>query len=192
MRHARIERTTSETSISLELTLDGTGQASIETGVPFFDHLLGTLTRHSGFDLTLRAAGDLHIDAHHTVEDTGIVLGQAFRQALGDADGIARFASIHLPMDEVLVLAAVDISGRPYVHVDLPFPAEMIGTFPTELVEEILRAFATRAAITLHISLVRGHNSHHIAEAAFKGLGVALGRAVAVVGRGVPSTKGVL
>ncbi len=192
MRRAQVQRTTSETSLTVELALDGSGRASIETGVPFFDHVLGGLVRHSGFDLTVRAAGDLQIDAHHTVEDTGIVLGQAFRQALGDGEGIARFASIHLPMDEALVLVAIDISGRPFLHLDLPFATEMIGAFPTELVEEMLRAFATHAALTLHVSLVRGRNSHHIAEAAFKGLGVVLGRAAAVVGRGVPSTKGVL
>ena len=192
MRRAEVRRATSESRITADLVLDGSGQTSVQTGVAFFDHLLGALARHGGFDLSLRADGDLEVDAHHTVEDACIVLGQAFRQALGTGEGIARFASIYLPMDETLVLAALDVSGRPYLHLDLPFPTDRIGTFPTELVEEALRAFVTHAAVTLHISLVRGRNSHHIAEAAFKGLGVVLGRAVAVVGRGVPSTKGVL
>lgn len=192
MRHARVQRTTAETNVGVDVELDGSGQASIETGIPFFDHLLGALARHSGFDLTVRAAGDLHVDAHHTVEDTGIVLGQALRQALGDGEGIARFASIHLPMDDALVLVALDISGRPYVNCDLTFPTGQVGTFPTDLVEEMLRAFAMNAAVTLHVGQVRGDNSHHIAEAVFKGLGVTLGRATRIVGRGVPSTKGVL
>ncbi len=192
MRHARVQRTTAETNVDVNLELDGSGQASIETGVPFFDHLLGALGRHSGFDLTVRAAGDLHVDAHHTVEDTGIVLGQALRQAVGEGDGIARFASIHVPMDDALVLVAVDISGRPYVDCALTFSTGQIGAFQTDLVEEVLRAVAMHAAITLHVKQVRGHNSHHIAEAVFKGLGVTLGRATRVVGRGVPSTKGVL
>lgn len=192
MRSARVQRTTAETNVGVDLELDGSGQASIETGVPFFDHLLGALARHSGFDLTVRAAGDLHIDAHHTVEDTGIVLGQALRQALGGSEGIARFASIHLPMDGALVLVAVDISGRPYVDCHLTFPTGQVGAFPTDLVAEVLRAFAMNAAVTLHVDQVRGDNSHHIAEAVFKGLGVVLGRATRVVGHGVPSTKGVL
>jgi imidazoleglycerol-phosphate dehydratase len=192
VRHARVQRTTAETNVDVNLELDGSGQASIETGVPFFDHLLGALGRHSGFDLTVRAAGDLHVDAHHTVEDTGIVLGQALRQAVGEGDGIARFASIHVPMDDALVLVAVDISGRPYVDCALTFSTGQIGAFQTDLVEEVLRAVAMHAAITLHVKQVRGHNSHHIAEAVFKGLGVTLGRATRVVGRGVPSTKGVL
>lgn len=192
MRHARVHRTTAETRVDVDLELDGSGQASIETGVPFFDHLLGALARHSGFDLTVRAAGDLHVDAHHTVEDTGIILGQALRQAVGEGDGIARFASLHVPMDDALVLVALDISGRPYVDCALTFSTGQIGTFPTDLVEETLRAFAMHAAVTLHVSQIRGHNSHHIAEAVFKALGVTLGRATRVVGRGVPSTKGVL
>jgi len=192
VRYARVQRTTVETNVNIDLELDGSGQASTETGVPFFDHLLGALARHSGFDLTVRAAGDLHVDAHHTVEDTGIVLGQALRQALGEGEGIARFASIHVPMDDALVLVAVDISGRPYLDCDLAFAIGQIGAFQTDLVEEALRAFAMHAAITLHVKQVRGYNSHHIAEAVFKGLGVTLGRATRIVGRGVPSTKGVL
>ena len=191
-RAAEVSRKTAETRIAAMVVLDGSGRASINTGVPFFDHLVGALTRHSGFDVTLRAGGDLAVDAHHTVEDACIVLGQAFRQALGAGEGIARFASLHLPMDEALVRVALDISGRPYLHCELAFPTDRVGTFPVELVEEALRAFATHAAVTLHVDLVRGRNSHHIAEAAFKGLGVALGRAVAVTAQGVPSTKGVL
>jgi imidazoleglycerol-phosphate dehydratase len=191
-RTAKVSRKTAETQIAATVVLDGSGRASINTGVPFFDHLVGALTRHSGFDVTLRADGDLAVDAHHTVEDACIVLGQAFRQALGAGEGIARFASLHLPMDEALVRVALDISGRPYLHCELAFPTDRVGTFPVELVEEALRAFAMHAAVTLHVDLVRGRNSHHIAEAAFKGLGVALGRAVAVTAQGVPSTKGVL
>jgi len=192
VRRARVQRATAETSVSIELDLDGSGRASIETGVPFFDHLLGALTRHSGFDLTVRASGDLDVDAHHTIEDTGIVLGQAFREAVGDGAGIARFASLHLPMDDALVLVALDVSGRPYLECSLTFSTGQIGAFATDLVEEVLRGFAMHAAVTLHINQVRGRNSHHIAEAVFKGLGVALGRATRVVGSGVPSTKGVL
>ncbi len=191
-RSAAVERSTAETRISAELVLDGSGQAAIDTGVPFFDHLLAAMTRHGGFDLTLRAAGDLAVDAHHTVEDTGIVLGQAIRRALGTGEGIARYASIHLPMDEALVLVAVDVSGRPFLHFDVAFPSDRVGTFPIDLVEETLRAFAMHAGVTLHVRLAHGRNSHHIAEAIFKGLGVVLGRALAVIGRGVPSTKGVL
>lgn len=191
-RAAEVSRRTAETHIAATVLLDGSGRALTATGVPFFDHLLQALARHSGFDITLRADGDLAVDAHHTVEDACIVLGQAFRQALGTGEGIARVASLHLPMDETLVRVALDISGRPYLHCELPFPTDRVGTFPVDLVEEALRAFATHAAVTLHVDLVRGRNSHHIAEAAFKGLGVALGRAVAVTAQGVPSTKGVL
>jgi imidazoleglycerol-phosphate dehydratase len=191
-RTAEVTRRTAETQIAATVTLDGTGRALTATGVPFFDHLLQALARHSGFDVTLRADGDLAVDAHHTVEDACIVVGQAFRQALGSGEGIARFASVDLPMDEALVRVALDVSGRPYLHCDLPFPTDRVGTFPVELVEEALRAFATHAGVTLHVDLVRGRNSHHVAEAVFKGLGVALGRAVAVVAQGVPSTKGVL
>jgi imidazoleglycerol-phosphate dehydratase len=191
-RTADVQRRTTECHITVTLDLDGSGVATVETGVPFFDHLLDALVRHSGFDLTLRAAGDLAVDAHHTVEDACIVLGQAFNQAVGRGEGIARFASMHLPMDEALVRIAVDISGRPYLHLDLPLSTDRIGTFPVELIEEALRAFVVHAGITLHVDLVRGRNSHHVAEAVFKGLGVGLGRAVAVVGRNVPSTKGML
>jgi imidazoleglycerol-phosphate dehydratase len=191
-RTAVVERATAETRVTAELTLEGTGQALLETGVPFFDHLLSAMVRHAGFDLVLRASGDLDVDTHHTVEDAAIVLGRAFRQALGPGEGIARYASVHLPMDEALVLMALDISGRPFLSFDVAFPTNRVGSFPVDLIEEALRAFAAHAAVTLHVDLVRGRNTHHIAEAVFKGLGVVLGRAATVVGGGVPSTKGVL
>ncbi|MDQ7840701.1 MAG: imidazoleglycerol-phosphate dehydratase HisB [bacterium] len=191
-RTAVVERATAETRVTAELTLEGTGRASLETGVPFFDHLLSAMVRHAGFDLVLRASGDLEVDPHHTVEDAAIVLGWAFRQALGSGEGIARYASVHLPMDEALVLLALDISGRPFLSFDVAFPTDHVGGFPVDLVEEALRAFAAHGAVTLHVDLVRGRNTHHIAEAVFKGLGVVLGRAAVVVGGGVPSTKGVL
>ncbi len=191
-RSASVERTTAETHITVEVSLDGRGQAAIDTGVPFFDHLLSAMTRHGGFDLSARAVGDVAVDAHHTVEDVGIVLGQVFRQAMGPGEGITRYASIQLPMDEALVFVALDISGRPFLHFDVPFPSDRIGTFPTDLVEEVLRAFSTHAALTLHVGLAHGRNSHHIAEGIFKGLGVVLGRALAVTGVGIPSTKGLL
>jgi imidazoleglycerol-phosphate dehydratase len=191
-RRASARRTTGETDVAVELVVDGGGRAEIATGVAFFDHLLSALARHGGFDLAVRAAGDLAVDAHHTVEDAGIVLGQALRQAVGAGEGIARFASIHLPMDDALVLVALDVSGRPFLHFDVTFPTDRVGAFPVDLVEEFLRAFATHAAVTLHVVGLHGRNSHHLAEAIFKGLGVTLRRALATVGQGVPSTKGVL
>ncbi len=192
MRRAEVERLTAETKVRVELVLDGTGEYRIRTGVPFFDHLLAQWARHGRFDLTVEAVGDLAVDAHHTVEDVGIGLGEAFRKALGDGAGIARFSSLHAAMDEALVLCAVDISGRSYLHYDVPFPAPSVGSFPTELVEEFWRAFTANARITLHLLLLHGRNAHHIAEALFKGCGVVLAQAVRVVGTGIPSTKGVL
>jgi imidazoleglycerol-phosphate dehydratase len=191
-RAASVARSTTETTVEVGLVLDGTGRADVATGVPFFDHLLTAFARHGRVDLTVRASGDLDVDAHHTVEDVGIALGQAVRQAAGTGEGIARFASVHLPMDEALVLVALDISGRAFIHVDVAFPTDRVGAFPVDLIEEFLRAFALNASLTLHVVLAHGRNSHHIAEAVFKGLGVALGRAAAVVGHGIPSTKGVL
>lgn len=185
-------RRTAETDVAVQVGLDGEGRVEAATGVAFFDHLLAAFGRHGGFDLTVRAAGDLAVDAHHTVEDVGIVLGQALRRAVGDGAGIARFASIHLPMDDALVLVAADVCGRPYLHFDVAFPTDRVGAFPVDLVEEFLRAFTTHAGVTLHVVLRHGRNTHHIAEAVFKGLGVAMGRALAATGRGVPSTKGVL
>ncbi len=195
MRKSKIDRQTKETTIHLKLNLDGTGQYDIDSSVPFLDHILSHVARHGLFDLTLRAQGDTEIDDHHTVEDVGIVLGQALREALGDRAGVRRYGSVALPMDEALVLVAVDLSGRGYLACDLPFPTQKVGQFDTELVPEFLRALAQNAGITLHVRLLSGDNSHHIAEAAFKGLGRALGEAVALDTRRsgqIPSTKGVL
>jgi imidazoleglycerol-phosphate dehydratase len=189
---ASLERATAETSVRVALALDGRGEVSADTGVPFFDHLLHACGRHGRFDLRVRASGDLAVDAHHTVEDVGIVFGQAFRQAVADGAGIARFASLHAAMDDALVLVAVDVSGRPYLHYAVSYPTDRIGAFAVDLVEEFLRAFTTHAGATLHVRLEHGRNSHHIAEAVFKGTGIVLGRAVTVSGAGIPSTKGVL
>jgi imidazoleglycerol-phosphate dehydratase len=191
-RSATVTRTTGETAVSVEVRLDGTGSTDVSTGVPFLDHLLSAFARHGRVDLRVRATGDLDVDAHHTVEDVGIVLGQACRDAIGNGAGISRFASLHLPMDDALVLVALDISGRPFLHYEVAFPTDRVGTFAVDLVEEFFRAFAMHAAVTLHVVLAHGRNSHHIAEAVFKGVGVALGRAAAVTTEGIPSTKGVL
>lgn len=191
-REASVARSTAETTVEVRLVLDGTGRAEVATGVPFLDHLLAAFARHGRVDLTVKASGDLDVDAHHTVEDVGIALGQAVRRAVGTGEGIARFASLHLPMDDALVLVALDVSGRAFLRADVAFPTDRVGAFPVDLIEEFLRAFALNASMTLHVLLHHGRNSHHIAEAVFKGLGVALGRAVAVVGQGIPSTKGVL
>ena len=193
-RVADITRTTGETDITVKLDLDGTGACDITTGVPFFDHMLNAFGRHGLFDLTVRAAGDIEVDAHHTVEDVGIVLGQAFAAALGDKVGIRRFADVAIPMDETLVMAAVDISGRGQAYCELPVPTERVGTFDTELAVEFFYAFARDARLTLHVRKLAGGNSHHIIEAAFKAAGrcmrLACERDPRVVG--VPSTKGSL
>lgn len=194
-RCAEVCRTTKETDISLSINLDGTGVTDCETGVPFFDHMLDAFGRHGLFDLRVRATGDIDVDAHHTVEDVGIVAGQALAQALGDKRGIVRFGSQFTVMDEALVLAACDISGRGQLHYDVSLPIEIIGTFDTTLVKEFLIAFATNAGITLHVVGYQGDNSHHIIEAVFKAVGRVLCEAVAVNSRiaGVlPSTKGSL
>jgi imidazoleglycerol-phosphate dehydratase len=193
-RSATITRTTRETDITVVLDLDGSGKTAVATGVPFFDHMLDAFGRHGLFDLEVRATGDLEIDAHHTVEDVGIVLGQAFAEALGDKSGITRFGSSALPMDEALVLAAVDISGRGALYYDVDLPIEIIGTFDTTLAKEFLVAFAANAAVTLHVRSLAGDNAHHIIEAAFKAVARALKDAVALDPRvaGVPSTKGSL
>ena len=193
-RSATIKRATSETDITLSLALDGGGSADVSTGVPFFDHMLGAFGRHGLFDLEVRATGDLEIDAHHTVEDVGICLGQAIARALGDKRGIRRFGSVFVPMDEALVLAAVDISGRGQLHYDLEVPIEIVGTFDTTLAREFLVALAANAGITLHVVGFAGTNTHHIIEAAFKAVGRALAEAVSLDPRvdGVPSTKGSL
>lgn len=192
VRSARVERRTAETAVTVALTLDGAGESVVATGVPFFDHMLTALARHSGFDLEVQARGDLAVDPHHTVEDTGIVLGQALREAVGAGHGIVRFASQHVPMDDALVLAAVDVGGRPYLHYGLTVPPQLLGTFPTDLAREFFRAFTTHAAVTLHLVHCHGENAHHVLEAAFKGTGIVLGRATRVRGEAIPSTKGVL
>lgn len=193
-RRAVVTRVTGETDITVELDLDGTGTCLIDTGVPFFDHMLNAFGRHGLFDLTVRATGDIEVDAHHTVEDTGIVLGQAFTQALGDKAGIARFSDVCIPMDETLVQAAVDISGRGQAYCDLPIPTERVGSFDTELAVEFFYAFARDARVTLHVRELAGANSHHIIEAAFKAAGRAMRYACELDPRvnGVPSTKGSL
>ena len=193
-RQATIHRKTSETNIELSLSLDGNGQAEISTGVGFLDHMLELLAKHSLTDLKVKAQGDLHIDQHHTVEDVGICFGQALAQALGDKAGIRRYGDATLPMDEVLVTVAVDLSGRPCFVWKVEIPAEKIGSFDAELVEEFWRAAVTHAQMNLHVLLQHGRNSHHIAEAVFKGAARALAAAVERDQRvkGVPSTKGKL
>ena len=195
MRTARIARKTSETDVAVELNLDGSGQTEIATGVGFFDHMLGQLARHSLIDMSVRTAGDRHIDDHHTVEDTGIALGQALREAVGDKRGIRRYGSCLLPMDDALVQAALDLSGRPYLVWEVAPGAERIGSFDTQLVREFFQAFAVQGGITLHVTSLAGLNAHHIAEAAFKAVARALRDAVETDPRregAVPSTKGTL
>jgi imidazoleglycerol-phosphate dehydratase len=195
LRRAEIARVTAETDIRLTLDLDGSGKASIATGIGFLDHMLTALARHALLDLDVAAKGDLHIDDHHTTEDVGIVLGQALRQALGEKRGIRRYGHALIPMDEALAEAAIDISGRPYLAWSVPFAAPKIGSFDTELVEEFFRALAFNAGITLHVTLKAGTNAHHVAEACFKALARALRMAVEPdprAGGAVPSTKGSL
>jgi imidazoleglycerol-phosphate dehydratase len=195
MRKAEITRTTNETEISVSVTLDGTGQHRMATGVGFFDHMLDQLSRHALIDIALSAKGDLHIDDHHTVEDCGIALGQALARALGDKRGIRRYGECSLPMDDAQVRCALDLSGRPYLVWNVPFPTAKIGTFDTELVREFFQALATHAGITLHVDLIHGINSHHIAEAVFKAVARSLRLAVEADPRmagSIPSTKGML
>jgi len=192
-RNATVERTTKETTVRVELRLDGSGSATADTGLPFFDHMLEQLGTHAGFDLTVSAKGDLDVDGHHTVEDVGLALGQAFAEGLGDKRGIRRFASITVPLDEAAVEVALDLSGRPFVVHEVEVPAETIGTYDSGLTEDFGRAFATAAQITLHVRLVRGRSPHHVVEAEFKALARALGDACSTTGRGQPpSTKGTL
>src|SRR5919205_4410951 len=195
MRAASVSRRTAETDVAVSLTLDGTGTCTVSTGVGFLDHMLELFSRHALFDLEVKVTGDLQVDQHHTTEDTGIAIGQAFLQALGDKKGIARYADIHLPMDEALTRVALDLSGRPFLVFRSAFPAEKIGAFDTELVREWFQAFAMNGGVTLHVETLYGDNSHHIAESCFKGLARALRAAVASdpreAGR-VPSTKGTL
>ncbi|KAB2870561.1 MAG: imidazoleglycerol-phosphate dehydratase HisB [Bauldia sp.] len=195
MRKAAVKRKTKETDISVSVDLDGSGKAEMASGVGFFDHMLDQLARHSLIDISVAAKGDLHIDQHHTVEDVGIALGQALREALGDRAGIARYADVHLPMDEALTRCAIDVSGRPFLVWKVEFSRAKVGEFDTELVGEFFQAFAQNAGITLHVETLYGRNNHHIAETCFKAVARALRAAVAVDPRQkgrVPSTKGSL
>jgi len=191
-RASTVERVTKETDVRVELELDGSGTASADTGLPFFDHMLQQLGAHAAFDLAVTAKGDLEVDGHHTVEDVGLALGRALREALGAKRGIRRFASITVPLDEAAVEVALDLSGRPFVVHEVDVPAETIGTYDTGLTEDFVRALATAAELTLHVRLVRGRSPHHVVEAEFKALAACLREAVRVVGGGVPSTKGTL
>ncbi|WP_298801965.1 imidazoleglycerol-phosphate dehydratase HisB [uncultured Lentibacter sp.] len=195
MRKATVSRSTSETKITVELTLDGTGRYDNQTGVGFFDHMLDQLARHAMMDMTVRCEGDLHIDDHHSVEDVGIALGQALAQAVDNKAGINRYGSCLLPMDDALVRAALDISGRPFLVWNVDIPTAKIGTFDTELVREFFQAFSTHAGLTLHIDALHGFNAHHIVEAAFKAVARALRVALEADPRAagaIPSTKGTL
>lgn len=194
-RSATRTRTTAETSIELSIDVDGIGTTSISTGIPFYDHMLSQIGKHGGFDLNISATGDLHIDTHHTVEDVAITLGEAFREAIGDKAGVRRFASGLYPLDEALCEIALDLSGRPFVVWNVPIPESLpLGEppFDPQLAEHAVSSFATAAGITLHVTLKRGRNVHHVVECVFKGLGRALRDAVRIEGGGVPSTKGVL
>jgi imidazoleglycerol-phosphate dehydratase len=195
MRKGAVTRKTNETTVEVAVDLDGSGAADVETGVGFFDHMLEQLARHSLIDMTIRAEGDRHVDDHHTVEDVGIALGQALREALGDKRGVARFADCLLPMDEALTRVAVDVSGRPHLTFRVAFPTAKIGAFDAELAREFFQALSLNAGLTLHIETLYGANSHHIAESCFKGVARALGAALAIDPRQaarVPSTKGAL
>jgi len=196
MRSATIERNTKETRIAVAVDLDGAGRSDISTGIGFFDHMLDQIARHAPLDLTVRAEGDLHIDGHHTVEDVGIAVGQAVDRALGDRKGISRYGDAHVPLDEALTRVVVDVSGRPFLVYEVAFPAQLIGGFDTELMREFFQAFAVHARVGLHVECLRGVNSHHIAESAFKGFARAFGKAVAIDPRRTqsepPSTKGTL
>ena len=193
-RTALVARRTKESDVRVELDLDGTGQASSDTGVPFFDHMVAQLGKHGGFDLTVVTRGDLEVDAHHTVEDTSLALGQALRDALGDKSGLRRFGDALVPLDECLVQAAVDLSGRPYLVHDEPQLVELIGTFDTTLVKHVWESFVATAQIALHVRVISGRNAHHVVEAQFKAVARALRDAVALDARvtGIPSTKGSL
>lgn len=194
-RIGRVERTTKETDIAIAIDLDGTGSTDVDTGIGFFDHMLTAFGRHGLFDLSVKVKGDLEVDGHHSVEDAGIVLGRVFAQALGDKRGIRRFGSIALPMDETLVLAACDLSGRGQLHWDVPVPPVMLGAFDASLAKEFFIAFAANAGVTLHVRLLAGENVHHIVEACFKAAARALREAVEPdprLGDELPSTKGAL
>ena len=195
MRKSEVTRKTSETDIALSLDLDGTGKSTVDTGIGFLDHMLELFARHGRFDLCVKCKGDIHVDSHHSVEDIGICLGTAFIQALGEARGVCRFSDVTLPMDEALVLCAVDISGRSLLCFDVTLPDHPVGAMDTELLEEFLQAFVRIAGITLHLRMLTGRNAHHIIEACFKALARALRNAVKIDGESgdeIPSTKGVL
>jgi imidazoleglycerol-phosphate dehydratase len=193
-RHAKVERSTKESQVVVSLQIDGTGTSEVSTGVPFFDHMLAQLAKHSGMDLAVQAAGDLEVDSHHTVEDTSLAIGQALREALGDKAGIQRFGSALVPLDEVLAQAVVDLSGRPYCVHDEPPLVELIGSYDTTLTRHIWESLTASAQICLHVRVLGGRNAHHIVEGQFKAVARALREAVALDPRtvGVPSTKGVL
>jgi imidazoleglycerol-phosphate dehydratase len=191
-RRAELQRETKETAIDLTLVVDGQGVCSIATGIPFFDHMLEQLGKHAGFDLTIDARGDLDVDLHHTVEDVGIVLGQALQQALGEKRGVRRFANALVPLDEALVQVALDLSGRPFLVYDVEPVAEWIGTFDPQLAEEFWKGFVDGARVTLHLRSLSGKNGHHVIEASFKGVARSLRDAVRIEGDDVPSTKGTL
>lgn len=191
-RTANVERKTKETEISLVLNLDGTGESDVRTGIGFLDHMLTALSKHGRIDLTLSCKGDLHVDDHHSVEDCGIVLGQAFKAALGDLRGIARYGYAYAPLDESLSRAVVDISGRPFADINLNLQREMIGNLSCEMLPHFLSSFATSAGITLHVDVLKGKNDHHRAESAFKALALALRAAIKRQGTDIPSTKGVI
>lgn len=191
-RSATVERKTKETEVRVELNIDGSGDSSADTGLAFFDHMLEQLGKHGMFDLAVTCKGDLTVDGHHTVEDTGIAVGRALAEALGDKSGIRRFASVAVPLDESLVEVALDISGRPFVVWDVPVPSELIGTFDTGLAEDFVGSLAQNAGLTLHVRLISGRSPHHVLEAAFKGMANALRAACEVTGGGIPSTKGTL
>jgi len=192
MRKATVDRKTKETTIAVTLTLDGEGKCMAETGIGFLDHMLDLLARHASLDISVQAKGDLHVDDHHLVEDVGIVIGLALKEALGKKEGIARYGWCVAPMDESLVMCALDLGGRPYLAYGLELPAKRVKQFDTELIEEFLRAFVNSAGMNLHLKQMAGRNTHHLIEAAFKALARALGQAITITGRGVPSTKGVL
>jgi imidazoleglycerol-phosphate dehydratase len=195
MRQAKVTRKTKETEVEVAIDLDGAGRAQVVTGIGFLDHMLDLLARHSRIDIAVKAKGDLHIDHHHTTEDVGIALGAAVKQALGDMKGIARYADVHVPMDEALTRVALDISGRPFLVFKAEFVRDKVGAFDTELVQEWFQAFAMNSGITLHVETLYGTNDHHIAESCFKALARALRAAVAIDPRArdeVPSTKGSL
>ena len=194
MRIGKLNRTTNETRIDVDLNLDGTGNTEISSGIGFFDHMLNLFAAHGQFDLKVNCTGDLHVDGHHSIEDIGIALGTALKTALGDKRGITRYGTFFLPMDETLALVSLDISGRPFLVCEIGELAPMVGNFDTELVEEFLRAFAFNAGLTLHVKIIHGKNSHHKIEAIFKALGHALKSAVTIDEKihGIPSTKGIL